>query len=151
MTIRSVLIVEPDPLAMTPLAAFLRDCGYTVLEAFDGKEAQQILASPDHPIDVVLTAIDLGSEPNGFVLAQWIRAHHPGVDVLLAGTIEKAANVAANLCDGHSPDFRRPYEPQVVVDRIRKLRLSGSNGSRNGDKDGKACDARVIVRSCGAA
>ena len=40
--------------------------------------------------------------------------------VILAGTPAKAADAAAELCD-EGPNLARPYEPQLVVDRIKRL------------------------------
>ena len=128
MSAPTVLLVEPDGLVRTPLASYLRDCGYTVVEASDGNEALALLQR-ESPVDLVLAAIDLGGDPNGFALAQWVRANLPGVKVLLAGSVEKAAGVAAELCD-QGPHLNRPYEPQAVVDRIK--RLLASRGSDQG-------------------
>ena len=44
-----------------------------------------------------------------------------GLDVILAGTIEKAAEEAGDLCE-EGPHLKKPYEPQQVVDWIKKLR-----------------------------
>jgi DNA-binding LytR/AlgR family response regulator len=56
---------------------------------------------------------------NGFSLAKRARKLRPGLEVILAGTIERAAHEAADLCED-SP-LPKPYEPQVVVDRIKRL------------------------------
>jgi len=56
---------------------------------------------------------------DGFALSQWVRANRPGLDVILAGSVSRAASAAADLCEeGTLP---KPYESQVVVDRIRRL------------------------------
>jgi hypothetical protein len=55
-----------------------------------------------------------------FAVSQWVRANRPQLDIMLVGNIERAADVAAELCE-NGPTLSKPYEPQTVVDRIRRL------------------------------
>jgi hypothetical protein len=41
--------------------------------------------------------------------------------MILAGTVEKAAREAGNLCE-EGPHLTEPYEPSQVIDWIKKLR-----------------------------
>ena len=116
----TVVVVEAEVLVRLVIAAYLRDCGYRVVEATSASEAMQILDRDDIPADVVLTAVDLGGATDGFALAQWVRRRRPGLEVLLAGTVARAADLAGDLCH-QGPTLSRPYEPRVVVDRIRRL------------------------------
>ena len=103
------------------ICEYLRHCGYRVLEAVNTDEALVLLREPTVVIDVVLTAIKAPGAIDGFGLAQWIRQELPGIDVVLAGNVVKAADAAANLCET-GPTLARPYDPQHVVERIRRLR-----------------------------
>ena len=68
---------------------------------------------------MLFTDIEMPGAMDGFGLAQWTRANRPGLDVILTGTAPRAVNAAAHLCeDGPIP---KPYEPQLVHDRIRRL------------------------------
>jgi hypothetical protein len=49
------------------------------------------------------------------------------VDIILAGTPERAAHAAADLCDD-GPMLMKPYEPQIVVDRIKQLVAARQRG-----------------------
>lgn len=114
-----VLIVEADILIRNPLAEYLRECGYRVLEAFDAPEARQLLSDGAMHVDIVLADID-GPGESGFVLATWIRGNHPGVEVILTGSVAKAAEKVGDLCqDG--PSLSKPYDHQLVLDKIRRL------------------------------
>jgi DNA-binding response OmpR family regulator len=116
----TVVVVEAEVLVRMVIAAYLRDCGYRVIEATSAAEAMQILDRDDLRADAVLTAVDLGGEIDGFALAQWARRRRPGLEVLLAGTVSREADLAGDLCH-QGPTLSRPYEPRVVVDRIRRL------------------------------
>jgi CheY-like chemotaxis protein len=95
----TVLVVEDEVLLRLSIAAYLRDCGYQVIEAADAEEAMLVLKQPDLDIDVLLTDIEMPGAMDGFGLAQWTRANRPGLDVILAGTAPRAVNAAANLCE----------------------------------------------------
>jgi DNA-binding NtrC family response regulator len=114
----SLLIVESDIVVRGPLAAYLRECGYEVIETANAAEARVILSESGRTIDIVLADIDAPGE-NGFTLAAWIRENHPDVEVILAGTVARAAEKAGELCN-EGPALSKPYEHQFVLDRIRR-------------------------------
>jgi CheY-like chemotaxis protein len=115
----TVLVVEDEVLLRLSIAAYLRDCGYKVIEAADADEAVLVLQQSELDIDVLFTDIEMPGTMDGFGLAQWTRANRPSLDVILTGSVPRAVNAAATLCeDGPMP---KPYEPQLVHDRIRRL------------------------------
>lgn len=119
-TVETVLVVEDEVLIRLTISDYLRHCGYRVLEAANATEALTILEKADIEIDVVLSDIEMPGSMDGFGLAQWVRANRTGLDVVLVGTVERAANAAAELCE-EGPTLAKPYEPQIVVERIRRL------------------------------
>lgn len=120
-TIETVLVVESDVLARLAIAGYLRECGYRVIEASSAREATAVLTNPEIVVDIVFSAIEIGGPPDGFALARWIRTERKDVDVILAGTIEKAADEAGELCE-EGPHLQKPYAPQQVVNLIKRLR-----------------------------
>jgi DNA-binding response OmpR family regulator len=116
----TVLLVEDEVLIRLPIAEYLRHCGYRVLEAANADEGLTILQKADVRVDVVLSDIEMPGSIDGFGLAQWVRANRPGMDVVLVGTPQRAANAAAGLCES-GPTLMKPYEPQAVHDRIKQL------------------------------
>ena len=123
-----LLLVDAEELVRTPLAHYLRECGYRVLEAINSDEAQRLLSKRSQTIDIVLADIQtLGG--SGFAFAAWARENKPGIKVLLAGTIAAAARTAGDLCDEEQP-IRKPYDHQLVLDRIRRL-LAERDRNRN--------------------
>jgi CheY-like chemotaxis protein len=120
----TVLVVEDEVLMRLVIAEYLRDCGYKVIEAADADEAIVVLKQPQLQIDVLFSDVDMPGSMDGFALAQWTRTNRPGLEVILTGTVPRAINAAADLCEeGPIP---KPYEPQLVHDRIRRLLASRS-------------------------
>jgi DNA-binding NtrC family response regulator len=115
----TILVVEDDILVRMPIAHYLRECGYKVIEAANADEATTVLLHRETRIDIVFSDIEMPGSIDGFGLAKWIRDHRPGLDVILAGTVPRAVDAAKDLCEqGPVP---KPYESQVVYDRIRRL------------------------------
>jgi DNA-binding response OmpR family regulator len=113
----SLLLVDSDTVARSLIADYLRGCGYRVLEAGNAAEAKLALAQT---VDLAVVDVELRDE-SGFALAGWIRAERPDVRVILTASVERAANLAGDLCDD-GPALARPYHPQQLLDRIKRLR-----------------------------
>lgn len=118
--VHTVLVVEDEVLVRMPIAQYLRECGYRVIEATDVKEALVVLKDSGLPIDVVFTATEFGEGPDGFVLTQWIHANRPKIRAVMAGTVKRSAKVAGDLCE-EGPMLRKPYHTSEVERWIRRL------------------------------
>ncbi len=113
----TILVVEDEVLIRLAVADYLRACGYRVLEASTGEEAQAIFGNDQH-IAVLLTDIDLGRGMNGFELARWVRAQHPDVRILLTSGVARMAQSAGDLCD--MPLLKKPYPHEQLAEEIRR-------------------------------
>lgn len=126
MTTPTVLLVEADILIRGPLATYLRDCGYRVIEAARAAEARACLDDASIAIDVALVDIaavnggETSGEHGGFALAKWIREKHPDIVVSLVGSAEGAVGEAKELCE-EGPSLRKPYDHQLVLREIKRL------------------------------
>ena len=112
----TVLVVEDEALVRMPIAEYLRDCGYNVLEAEDAGEAIGVVDG-EEPVDVVFSDVRMPGNMDGFGLARWIHDHHPEVPVLLTSGYSTPR-------DGDAARVRlieKPYSQAQVVDRIRAL------------------------------
>lgn len=114
----TILVVEPDILMRMVICEYLRECGYKVIETTGAKEAIAILKAGTK-VHAALCAVQLPDDLDGFGLAQWIRANHPRVDVMLVNGATMAANKAGDLCE--EGPLGRPYHPDQVVKRLKFL------------------------------
>ncbi len=113
-----LLLVNGDILVRTALAAYLRECGYDVVEAGTTEEAAQALRL-EMKFDLAFLDIE-GDEGAGFQLAQTIRKHRPEVRIVLAAGVPRAAAEAGDLCE-EGPMQRRPYDHRTLERHIRRL------------------------------
>ena len=114
----TILVVEDEVLIRLSVSDFLRECGYRVLEAGTGEEAQSIFGSGE-PIEVLFSDIDLGSGINGVMLATWVRTNYPTVRAVLASGVARMAQEVGPLFDG--PLLQKPYSYEVLADHIKRL------------------------------
>ncbi|GAB0119958.1 hypothetical protein Acid7E03_40300 [Acidisoma sp. 7E03] len=101
------------------IADYLRDCGYRVIEAGNVAEALTVLQSSE-TVHIVFSDVQMPGELDGFALARWVRQNQPQVKVLLTSGNAKAAKTATDLCED-GPVESKPYQPQTVLDRIKRL------------------------------
>ena len=117
----TVLVLESEVVTRAFLANYLRACGYRVVEARSAAEAITILQESSALIRVVLSEAE-----NGFKLSAWVKANCPKTKIILAANAERASQAAADLCDA-GPHGRRPYDPQLLIQRIRAHLAKGGN------------------------
>jgi DNA-binding NtrC family response regulator len=118
MNAACVMLIEADVLIRTPLAEFLRECGFRVAEAFNVMEARELLAKAPVNIDMILMDAD-APEENGFAFRAWVRANYPEIEVILAGSIEGTVTKAGELCN-EGTAITKPYDHKFVLDEIRR-------------------------------
>jgi len=118
-----LLIVDSDVIVRHNLAEYLRDCGYHVIEASTSDEALTFLGEDAVSVEAVLADVNAAGSLNGFALAQTIREKFKDTDVVLVGSLESAIDKASGLCED-GDNLQKPYDPQIVLDRIKQLRAA---------------------------
>jgi CheY-like chemotaxis protein len=112
-------VVEDEVLVRSTIAEYLRSCGYRVIEAVNADEALIVIRNLEIKVDIVFSDVEMPGTMDGFALASWIRKNRPELDVILAGSVTRAADSAEKLCDdGPLP---KPYQAETVVRQIRRL------------------------------
>jgi CheY-like chemotaxis protein len=114
-----VLVVEDEVLIRMAVADYLRECGFSVVEAASAAEAIRVLETAV-PIDVVFTDVNMPGEMNGFGLARWVRAKRPAIQVVIASGVKHTAEQIGDLCED-GPLIVKPYDHGQVERRLRDL------------------------------
>jgi DNA-binding response OmpR family regulator len=115
----TVFVAEPDILIRVAVAAYLRECGYVVLEGIAAADVFTVLRA-GRKIDIVLSDVKLSGRVDGFVLARRLREEFPAIDVLLTSGVARTAKAAGEIC-AEGP-VGKPYHPQEVARRIHLMR-----------------------------
>jgi DNA-binding NtrC family response regulator len=127
-----LIVVDGDVLVRHVISDYLRTCGYVVIEAATTDEAAIVLDDLAVGVDAALCDAAAPGSRSAFQLRAWALQRRPEVQVILAGSIAATANKAAELCE-EGPQLRRPYDPQSVVEYIKRI-----IGSRAADRLNKA-------------
>jgi DNA-binding response OmpR family regulator len=113
-----VMVVEDDVLVRATVAAYIRECGYKVLEAINSTEALAILRA-GYKVDVLLSNAGSNGDTDGFALAQQIRQEFSTVEIILSSGLPMTAQKAGELCDRGSVE--KPYHHELILQRLSIL------------------------------
>lgn len=114
-----ILVVEDDVLVRTVVAAYLRECGFDVIEATSADEAIRVLQA-EVRVDIVFSDVNMPGSMDGFGLAQWVRRERPWLKVILTSGAARTAKEAGDLCE-HGPILAKPYDHAELERHIRSL------------------------------
>ena len=116
---QTVLIADDSRAARESISSLLRDSDFEVLEASNGKEAQQIILK-HHP-DLVMTDVVM-PEMNGYELCRWIKQQtQGGVPVVFCSVKSEDFDLHWGKKQGCDAYISKPFQAHVVLDTIRKL------------------------------
>lgn len=115
----TVLVVDDEPMVRMPISEYLRDCGYTVLEAANATEAMEVLDAHG-PVNLVFSDVRMPGAVDGLGLAEWCRSHHPNMPVILTSGYTGAQRMPA-MFSTTSRFVTKPYSQAQVGQRIAAL------------------------------
>jgi PAS domain S-box-containing protein len=115
----TLLLVEDEAAVRAMAARMLRQQGYTILEAGDGRAALQVAASYPEPIQLLLTDVVM-PEMSGVALAEQLTAARPGLRVLLMSGYTDGA-IATTEPTNTWPRLQKPFTRRALVDAVRGL------------------------------
>src|SRR6202012_3665879 len=116
---QTVLVVEDETMVRMPIAEYLRDCGYNVVEAGDSHEAIAAMHA-DTSVNLVFTDIRMPGKMDGLGLAAWFRSHYPDVPVLLTSGYHGGRTSPGVTVPG-AGFIEKPYSQNQVARRIATL------------------------------
>lgn len=119
-----ILVVEDEPTLAAQLADALRQAGYTVDTAADGKTAQYMGAV--ETFDVVVLDLGLPVMDGLTVLKQW-RADGHGMPVLILTARDNWHEKVAGIDAGADDYLTKPFHMEELLARVRALLRRHSN------------------------
>jgi CheY-like chemotaxis protein len=116
---RTILIVEDEVLVRLPMAEYLRDAGYRVIEASNAAEAVAIIGAGES-LDAVFTDCNMPGRMNGIDLALWVRRSSPDIKVLMTSGASDLIHIA-DTAYGDIPLLHKPYALDFVCQKLADL------------------------------
>jgi CheY-like chemotaxis protein len=116
----TVLLAEDDDSVRVVMAEVLRDLGYQVLEAREGREALSIAAGYSERIDLLLTDVVLPGF-SGSELQRRLLATRPGLRVLyISGVMDDVIAQHGHVEPG-MVFLQKPFSPWSLASRLRQV------------------------------
>jgi CheY-like chemotaxis protein len=109
----TILVVEDDVLVRSLVAAYLRECGFDVIEANGADEAIRVMEA-EVRVDIVFSDVNMPGSMDGFGLAQWVHRERPWLKVILTSG-------AARTASEQGPILAKPYDHAELERHIRTL------------------------------
>lgn len=115
------LVVDDSRAIRMILSQILKELGYEVLQASDGREASQALTADP---DISLMLVDWNMpEMNGYELVTWTRSQTAYNDVLImmVTTETEVEQISKALEAGANEFVMKPFTKDVILDKLQML------------------------------
>ncbi|MCU1286280.1 MAG: hybrid sensor histidine kinase/response regulator [Acidobacteriales bacterium] len=116
----TLLFVEDQDALREVVAEMLRDHGYTVLEASNGRVALEVASRHKEPIHLVISDVIM-PEMSGTELARKIKSVLPSVKLLfISGYTGDSVNRQGDLAEGIA-FVQKPFSPTALARKVRQV------------------------------
>ena len=115
-----VLLVEDEPEVLQMTARVLRDGGYEVLEAENGRAALELLEKYRKHLDLLVTDVAM-PQIDGIELAARLRRRHPHLPVVFTSGHVGDESLHSGLLGPESAFLLKPFPPDALIACARSL------------------------------
>ena len=115
-----VLVAEDEPMVRSIMARTLRDCGYTVLEAGNGREALDLMDSRDGRVDLMVADVVM-PDMGGRDLAARAAERWPETPVLFTSGYTGMDVVHRGLLEEGREFLQKPLAPEALARKVREM------------------------------
>ncbi|AWY39253.1 Response regulator receiver protein CpdR [Pseudomonas fluorescens] len=115
-----VLVVEDEPVILMVLTDYLSGQGYRVLQAENGEQAFEILASKPH-LDMLITDYRLPGGISGVQIAEPAVKLRPDLKVIFISGYAKEIRETGSPITLKAPILEKPFDLDVLQDIMQDL------------------------------
>jgi PAS domain S-box-containing protein len=117
----TILVAEDEADVRNLTVGILRDLGYRVMEASNGKEGIQIAEqNPMDKIDLLFTDIVM-PQLDGKQLADWFGTARPDTKVLFTSGYMADAMIQHGISEDRMAFLEKPFTPEILAQRVREV------------------------------
>jgi PAS domain S-box-containing protein len=117
----TVFLVEDEDGVRALARHLLQSCGYTVLEASNGKEALRIAERHLGTIHLLITDVVMPQGLGGRQVAEAVRARHPEARVLFVSGYTDDAVVRHGILEERTSFLQKPFTPAALAQKVREV------------------------------
>ncbi len=115
----TVLLVEDEAMVREFVRETLRECGYRVLEARDGREALRLSETTPEPIHLLLTDVVMPTM-NGRALAEALAVPRPDTKVIFMSGYTDDEALRGDVATDHVTFLQKPVSPVRLSETVRR-------------------------------
>ena len=115
-----VLVAEDEEMVRSIMARSLRDCGYKVLEAANGREALELVEAHGGRISLIVADVVMPGV-GGRELASYLGERWPHVPILFTSGYTGLDVVRRGLLDKGMEFLQKPLAPEVLARKVREM------------------------------
>ena len=130
-----ILVVDDEKIIVKGLKYNLEQEGYTVITAFDGKEALRL--AHDESVDLILLDLMLPGI-DGIEVCKRLRSKSDRVGIIMLTARTQESDKISGLSSGADDYMTKPFSPSELVARVNSLcrRMGVSSAKNDGPSDG---------------
>lgn len=114
-----VLVVEDEMMIRFGVTTYLRDCGFKVVEATSGEEAQALILA-GLEVDLIFSDINMPGM-DGIALARWLAENNVTAPLVLTSGLQASIEAAQAACENVSVFVSKPYAETKLVEQFRAI------------------------------
>jgi two-component system, cell cycle sensor histidine kinase and response regulator CckA len=119
-TTGTIMVVEDEKEILEFISQLLKEKGYNVLEAADGKKALKQFHAYDKPVHLLLTDVIMPNM-NGPQLAQKLAAENPGLKILFMSGYTDNIIAQMGVLDIDKEFIKKPFLPLELLNKISEM------------------------------
>ncbi|MDB5047775.1 MAG: putative multi-sensor signal transduction histidine kinase [Fibrobacteres bacterium] len=120
----TILVVDDERSVRELVCLYLESAGYKVYQAAGGREAVDLVITPDINIDLLITDIIM-PYMHGRELANRICTIKHHIKVLFISAYSAEILTSQNLCPEGADYVRKPFTREILLDRVSRVWGSG--------------------------
>jgi polar amino acid transport system substrate-binding protein len=116
----TVLLIEDDHVVRTMTGIFLRDFGYSVIDAVDGEDALEKFAKHEREIDLLILDVMMPKK-NGGQVYNAVKAVRPDIDILFVSGYPADIIQKKGILEEDLQFISKPVSPFDLLRKIREI------------------------------
>jgi CheY-like chemotaxis protein len=116
----TLLLVEDESAVRHPAFEFLKQCGYTVIEAKDGLQAIDVVHKHGSTIDLMVTDVVMPGMSGG-QLAELLAEKYPNMKVLFVSGYSEQVVLRHQIASLHANFLQKPFTLKSLAAKVREV------------------------------